>query len=122
MKFNDGMISMPLRTRSQRKGKGWSSLSEVVEWPYLVYAVREDKVDEAGDGSLLVRINPTDCKVPQARGVGLPFGAREGLERIAAALEKLSSECKEKGRGECKEKGRNKDAKAKAKPKAKSGK
>lgn len=78
----------------------------------------EDKVDEAGEGSLLVRINPTDCKVPQARGVGLPFGAREGLERIAAALEKLSSECKDKGHGrDAKAK-----TKAKSKPKAKSGK
>jgi len=73
----------------------------------------EDKVEEAGDGSLLVRINPTDCKVPQSRGVGIPFGAHEGLERINAALERLRSKTKDAGQ--------TKDAKAhaKAKPKVK---
>jgi len=46
----------------------------------------EDAVEEAGVGSLLVRINPTDCRVPAEKGVGLPFGAKEGCERIDAAL------------------------------------
>lgn len=49
----------------------------------------EDAVEEAGEGSLLVRMNPTDCRVPKDRAVGLPFGAREGLERLEAALEAL---------------------------------
>lgn len=46
----------------------------------------EDAVEEAGEGSLLVRFNPTDGRVPAERAVGLPFGAREGLERLDAAL------------------------------------
>eukprot|EP00746_Dinoflagellata_sp_MGD_P085283 gnl/MRDRNA2_/MRDRNA2_33767_c0_seq1.p1 gnl/MRDRNA2_/MRDRNA2_33767_c0~~gnl/MRDRNA2_/MRDRNA2_33767_c0_seq1.p1 ORF type:complete len:348 (+),score=67.85 gnl/MRDRNA2_/MRDRNA2_33767_c0_seq1:77-1120(+) len=78
----------------------------------------EDKVDEAGEGSLLVRINPTDCKVPQARGVGLPFGAQKGLELIHAALEKVSSEQKGKGNVQV----AKAKSKANTKAKAKTGK
>lgn len=58
----------------------------------------EDQVEEAGDGSLLVRINPTDCKVPAERGVGIPLGAREGLERIDLALARLASPAKAKAK------------------------
>lgn len=46
----------------------------------------EDTVEASGEGSLLVRINPSDCKVPAERAVGLPFGAREGIERVDAAV------------------------------------
>jgi NAD-dependent SIR2 family protein deacetylase len=74
----------------------------------------EDKVDEAGEGSLLVRINPSDCKVPQERGVGLPFGAQKGLELINTAVEKLIKERQSKSKVA--------NAKTKAKAKAKAGK
>jgi len=47
----------------------------------------EDAVADAGDGSLLVRINPTDFKTPVERGVGLPFGARAGIGRLYAAVQ-----------------------------------
>ncbi|CAK0796316.1 unnamed protein product, partial [Prorocentrum cordatum] len=46
----------------------------------------EDAVENSGPGSLLLRLNPTDCKVPAERGVGIPLGGREGLLRIDAAL------------------------------------
>mmetsp|Transcript_66793 Transcript_66793/g.186363 ORF Transcript_66793/g.186363 Transcript_66793/m.186363 type:complete len:378 (-) Transcript_66793:105-1238(-) len=51
----------------------------------------EDAVEGCGEASLLVRINPSDCKVPAEKAVGLPFGALEGLRRIDAALEALTS-------------------------------
>lgn len=51
----------------------------------------EDAVNEAGSNSLLVRINPTDCRVPAEKAVGLPFGAKEGCERIAQALAVLQA-------------------------------
>ena len=46
----------------------------------------EDAVEGAGEGSCLVRVNPTNCKVPAERAVGLPFGAVDGLTRLDAAL------------------------------------
>lgn len=49
----------------------------------------EDAVAGGGEGSLLIRINPSDCRVPAERGVGIPLGARAGLERLEAALSTL---------------------------------
>ena len=37
-------------------------------------------------GPALIRVNPTAPEIPDARGVSLPLGAAEALERIAAAL------------------------------------
>jgi len=48
----------------------------------------EDAVENAGEHSLLVRLNPTDCRVPKSRAVGLPLGASEGLSSIAAAMDR----------------------------------
>ncbi|KAL1525566.1 hypothetical protein AB1Y20_020420 [Prymnesium parvum] len=39
----------------------------------------EDAVEHAGEGSFLVRVNPSDCRVPAHRGIGLPFAAAHGL-------------------------------------------
>lgn len=47
----------------------------------------EDMVDECGPGSLLVRVNPTDNKVPAEKAVGLPFGSCKGLGLIDEKLE-----------------------------------
>jgi len=49
----------------------------------------EDAVENAGEHSLLVRLNPTDCRVPKSRAVGLPLGAHEGLDCIATAMDRL---------------------------------
>jgi len=49
----------------------------------------EDAVEGCGEGSLLVRLNPTDCKVPAEKAVGIPMGAMAGLARIDAALTAL---------------------------------
>lgn len=51
----------------------------------------EDAVEGAGEGSVLIRLNPENCRVPADRGLGLPLGARAGLQRIAAALEGLGA-------------------------------
>ncbi|CAE8610924.1 unnamed protein product [Polarella glacialis] len=48
----------------------------------------EDDVDSCGDGSLLVRFNPNDCKVPSSKGVGIPLGGMRGLALLDAALQK----------------------------------
>jgi len=37
-------------------------------------------------GATLIRINPRDFKVPQGQHLSLPFGAAEGVNRIADAL------------------------------------
>jgi len=57
----------------------------------------EDAVERAGSGSLLVRINPTDCRVPVERAVGIPFGACEGVKRIDAALQALRRKSTSRG-------------------------
>eukprot|EP00929_Paragymnodinium_shiwhaense_P022990 TRINITY_DN14506_c0_g1_i3.p1 TRINITY_DN14506_c0_g1~~TRINITY_DN14506_c0_g1_i3.p1 ORF type:complete len:499 (+),score=101.05 TRINITY_DN14506_c0_g1_i3:208-1497(+) len=49
----------------------------------------EDAVENAGEGSMLIRLNPSDCKVPNDRAVGLPFGAAEGLKRLGEAMQRL---------------------------------
>merc|ERR1712232_1428914 len=49
----------------------------------------EDAVENATNGSLLVRLNPSDCKVPSQNAVGIPFGAAEGIRLIDTALTKL---------------------------------
>lgn len=51
----------------------------------------EDAVDGSGPGSLLVRLNPVHCKVPE-KGVGLPLGSMEGLQRIDKELEALKKD------------------------------
>ena len=48
----------------------------------------EDAVEGAGKDSLLVRLNPVHCKVPE-RGLGIPLGSMEGLQRIDAELASL---------------------------------
>lgn len=48
----------------------------------------EDAVAAAGEGSLLLRLNPGNCRVPE-RAVGLAFGAAEGLRLMDAALQKI---------------------------------
>lgn len=49
----------------------------------------EDAVEGAGEGSLLVRLNPGNCRIPSERAVGLPLGAKDGIKRIDAALQAL---------------------------------
>eukprot|EP00440_Ansanella_granifera_P035109 gb/GFBE01038081.1/.p1 GENE.gb/GFBE01038081.1/~~gb/GFBE01038081.1/.p1 ORF type:complete len:371 (+),score=71.07 gb/GFBE01038081.1/:1-1113(+) len=51
----------------------------------------EDAVEGCGEGSLLVRINPADNKVPAGRGVGIPLGSLAGLQRLDAVLEQIRS-------------------------------
>jgi hypothetical protein len=49
----------------------------------------EDMVEYCGDGSLMVRMNPKDTKVPAEKAVGLALGCREALELIDHRLQAL---------------------------------
>jgi len=47
---------------------------------------RQSEYMARGYGATLIRINPRDFRVPRGEDVSLPFGAAEGVNRIADAL------------------------------------